>query len=106
MGIFNSSVPCGATCSLAPLPAHVPWPERYHVPLISMKCVSLSVWLASLRTDRQTAGFSVNSMVSCARHTFGIKSPFSRHGSQFQMTKAGKRSDDVLRRKLKDDTVT
>lgn len=68
------------------------------MPLISMKCVSLSVWLASLRADRQTAGLSVSSMVSCALHTFGIKSPFARHGSQCQTTKAGKRSDDVQRR--------
>lgn len=45
------------------------------MPLISMLCVSLSVWLASHRADRQTAGFSVNPMLSCALHTFGIKSP-------------------------------
>lgn len=33
-----------------------------------MKCVSLSVWLAWFGADRQRAGFSVNSMVSCALH--------------------------------------
>lgn len=104
MRVFNSSVPFGDICSLASLPTHVPWPLRYHVPLLSMKCVSLSVWLALLRADRQTAGFSVNSMVSCALYTFGFKSPSNRHGSQCQTTKAGKRSDDVGQ--PKDDTVT
>lgn len=63
--------------------------------------MSLSVWLASHRADRQTAGFSVNPMLSCALHTFGIKSSFNRHGSRCQTTKAGTRSDGVLGR-LKD----
>lgn len=76
---------------IGPLRQHTFHP--HHVPLISMKCVSLSVWLALLGADRQTAGFSVNSMVSCALHTFGMKSPFNRHGS---LRKAGRRTEDVL----------
>lgn len=39
-------------------------------------------WLAGFnpRANRQTAGVSVNSVVSCALHTSGMSSPFIRHG--------------------------
>lgn len=72
-----------------------------------MKCVSLSVWPASLGADRQTAGFSVNSTVSCALHTFGMKSPFNRHGSLSARHKSRK-EEWWMRcwRQPKDDVIT
>ena len=43
--------------------------------------INVCVWLAGFkpRANRQTAGVSVNSVVSCAPHTSGMSSPFIRH---------------------------
>lgn len=56
------------------------------------------MWLAGLnsRANKQTAGVSVNSVVSCALHTSGMSSPFIRHellwrGQNCEETKAWRR---------------
>ncbi|MEQ2250692.1 hypothetical protein ILYODFUR_003500 [Ilyodon furcidens] len=83
----QSSPPCGADCTLAIVCARarsvavkVPW----SAPTTEMLCVCVWTkggWVPgiSLRANRQSAGVSVNSVVSCALHTSGIGSPFIKH---------------------------
>lgn len=95
----ESSPPCGAACTLAHICANarsmaikVPCVQRYQC------CVC--GWLAGFnpRANRQTAGVSVNSVVSCVLHTSGMSSPFIRHellwrGQNCEETKTRRRRD-------------
>lgn len=70
----EDSLPYGATCTLACVCAIAR--------SLTLKVPSdVCVWLAGVepRANRQTAGVSVNSVVSCAPHTSGMSSPFIRH---------------------------
>lgn len=63
----ESLPPCGATCTLA------------HVCDIIATSACVCGWLAWILEQTQSAGISVNSVVSCAPHTSGMSSPFIRH---------------------------
>lgn len=92
----ESLPPCVATCSFYPLcQCMFHGHDGTRPPVISM-CVCLAVF--SPWENRQTAGVSVKSVVSCALHTSGMNSPFIKR----ELLWTGQNCEKIKRRKGSD----